>query len=64
MVLKDNHECDWLYLAPNDAHRMKKGTWKLNDDTKELTIISIDEEKIMVFVVIDVNELELKIKNI
>ena len=26
--------CDWFYLAPNDAHHFRKGTWRLDPDVR------------------------------
>ena len=38
MELRRNGTCDWLYLAPTDAHHMKKGTWTYEESSQELTI--------------------------
>jgi hypothetical protein len=37
-----NGDCEWLFLAPNDAHRLKSGKWIL--DPKDKTIIRITKE--------------------
>jgi hypothetical protein len=62
MILNENNECDWLYLAPNDAHGMKKGNWDFDSQTGELKILQ-DGEIVMNLQVVDIGENLIKIKN-
>ncbi len=41
-VFRENGECDWYYLSPDDNHRFKKGTWQL--DQVDGTILEIKKE--------------------
>ncbi len=43
MELRENNECSWLYLAPNDAHHMKEGTWMYEE--KDATLVIFDENQ-------------------
>ncbi|MCB9233712.1 MAG: hypothetical protein H6581_18790 [Bacteroidia bacterium] len=38
MDLKSDQTCQWLYLAPNDAHHMEPGTWTYDPGTHLLKI--------------------------
>lgn len=35
-------DCEWLFLAPNDAHHFKKGKWMLDEADKTLLKITKD----------------------
>jgi hypothetical protein len=43
---KENGECSWLNLAPNDAHYMVQGTWSYD---KEKRIITVKDQSGNVF---------------
>jgi hypothetical protein len=63
MDLKDNNICSWLYLAPDDGHYMKDGTWTFDSITMTLKVFNANAEEIESFVVIATNKDILKIKN-
>ncbi len=37
-----NGDCEWLYLSPDDAHRMKAGKWQLDPNDKNIVHITTD----------------------
>jgi hypothetical protein len=43
---KQNGECSWLHLAPNDAHYMIQGNWSY-DKGQQIIIIKDKSEKII-----------------
>jgi hypothetical protein len=46
MKLRRDGSCDWLYLAPNDAHHMKSGTWQCSIPDRTLKIFD-DSDKLV-----------------
>jgi hypothetical protein len=63
MELKEGGICSWLYLAPNDAHQMKEGTWTYNKVTHLLRIFNVDAEVVKSFNLSGAGENILKFKN-
>lgn len=63
-VFKANNVCEYLTLAPTDAHRMEKGTWEMNDKTNIIKIYDADSKVIYEFKVIEIKEDLLKLKAI
>jgi len=63
MDLKENGSCAYLYLAPNDAHHMKDGTWTFDENTKTLKIFNASNEVIKNFIIAKVGEDILQIEN-
>jgi hypothetical protein len=63
MELKEGGICLWMYLAPNDAHHMKDGTWTYNKMTQTLRLFNTDKEVVKSFKVSDAGENILKVKN-
>ena len=39
-VFNKDGSCQYLYLAPNDAHKMTEGTWKIDPDNQSRVLIS------------------------
>lgn len=62
MVLKENNQCEWLYLHPSDMHSMKGGTWQLDKDLKTLSIYNLDGIIVKEFEVTDFNNQLLTFK--
>jgi len=62
MDLKEDGSCTYLYLAPNDAHSKKAGTWTFDEETKNFKILSTGKEVIREFVIAKVEEDVLQIK--
>ena len=62
MELKNDEKCTWLYLAPNDAHKMMAGTWNYKRDTKTLRIFNAQNEEVKMFQISEKEENLLKIK--
>lgn len=60
MVLKENEACDWLYLAPNDAHHMRPGTRKFSDGTNTLKIYNEEGQEVRSFQMVDIGKDQLK----
>lgn len=40
---KENGECEWYYLSPDDNHRFKKGKWKFDPKNKDILQITKDD---------------------
>ena len=51
MDLKADLSCKWLFLAPDDGHFMKDGTWKYDPVDKSLRIFDLDGGQVEAFVV-------------
>jgi len=63
MNLKKKNKCTWLYLAPNDAHHMKDGTWTFNEKTRILKIFNNDKQEVKSFEIAVIKENKLILKN-
>ena len=63
LVLKENGKCSWLYLAPNDAHHMVKGTWMYEGENRIIEIFNAKGESVNKYMLIELNEKIMKIKN-
>ena len=63
MDLKKDSNCSWYYLAPNDGHKMKDGTWTFNSEKNVLKIFNLDNGEIKSFIIEQVDENILKINN-
>lgn len=63
MDLKKDSTCSWFYLAPNDAHSMKDGTWSFDKEMKILKIFNLNNEEVKSFNIEHVEENILKIEN-
>ena len=62
MQLNLDSSCQWLYLAPNDRHEMKPGTWKYIGETKKLSIYNSENNIVKSFLIESVDEDKLNIK--
>ena len=62
MDLQAGGACTWLWLAPNDGHRMKPGTWNYDMRTKVLTIKDEDGEEVRRYDVVEIDRSILKVK--
>ena len=62
MDLQAGGTCSWLWLAPNDGHRMKPGTWNYDQRSKVLTIKDEDGEVVRRYDVVEVDRAMLKVK--
>ena len=38
-IFKKNGECEWFYLAPNDQHHFRLGSWRVDHSTNSVLII-------------------------
>jgi hypothetical protein len=63
MVLKKEGTCSWYYVAPNDGHFMKDGTWTFDNEKKVLKIFNMNKEEVKSFKIEQVAENILKIEN-
>lgn len=63
--IKENNTCDYLVLAPNDAHYFKNGSWEYDEKTNILKIFTDNFDVLYVFKVIELKHdfLKLKINN-
>lgn len=62
MDLKAGGSCSWLWLAPNDGHRMKPGTWTYDEESKKLVIRDESGKVVKEYVVLEVSGEMLKVK--
>ena len=46
-IFEADGRCQWYYLAPNDAHRFREGTWRMEGDT-----LYVDQEETVAFQVV------------
>lgn len=46
MDLREKNQCAWLYLAPDDGHYMKEGTWTYDEKTGLLLVYDSDHQEI------------------
>ena len=60
MVLKENGACEWLYLAPNDAHHMRPGTWKFFEGSNTLKIYNEEGQEIGNYQIVEIGKDQLK----
>ncbi|MDI6802417.1 MAG: hypothetical protein QME58_01050 [Bacteroidota bacterium] len=56
----DSGECEYLVLAPNDAHYFENGTWTFNEDNKLLVIFDSTQQAIRELKIISVTKDQLK----
>ncbi len=63
MDLQEDGTCSWFYLAPNNGHFMKDGTWTFNKEKKVLRIFNLNNEEVKSFIIEQVDENILKIEN-
>ena len=62
MVLKEDGKCKWLYLAPNDGHHMKPGSWKILEESRVLTVYAENGRETELSRAFELAEDELRIK--
>jgi len=62
MNINENNKCSYLYLAPNDAHHMKEGTWTYDQQSRTLKIYNSENKKVRTFVIETMGKDVLKIK--
>lgn len=62
--LRKDGNCDWLYLAPNDAHRMKAGTWQFSKSTNELVIFDETGKEVHRYEITSIEENMLVLKRL
>jgi len=41
-IFRKNGECEWYFLSPDDNHRFKTGTWRIDPDDKNILQITKD----------------------
>ncbi len=61
---RNNNECSYLVLAPNDGHYMEEGTWKFDEKNNALTIRTKQSKILYNFQVLEVTENILRIENL
>jgi hypothetical protein len=61
---KDNNACDYLVLAPNDAHYMEEGIWELNEKTNTIKIMNMEYDILFRFKIIELSDNLLKLKKV
>jgi len=54
--------CDYLVLASNDAHYFQEGRWNFNEERKEVSIMDLEGNALMSFVIIDANQESITIR--
>jgi hypothetical protein len=63
MNLKSGSICSWLVLSQNDGHYMQDGTWTFNEETKELKLYNMEGKEVRRFIIEEVEDKILKMKN-
>lgn len=61
LELRENNECSWLRLVPNDAHFMVEGTWDFNENELEIVASEASGNAVLKFKIFGVNEKGLKL---
>jgi len=61
---KDNNVCDYLVLAPNDAHYMEKGNWEYDEKTNNIKVMNMKYDILYELEIIELRDDLLKIKNL
>jgi hypothetical protein len=41
-IFRKNGECEWYFLSPDDNHRFKTGTWRIDPNDKNILQITKD----------------------
>ncbi len=60
---KENYECEFLVLAPNDAHYLEKGKWEYDENSKIIKILNFDNLVLKEFEINELTDNLLEIKN-
>ena len=47
-ILRENQECDYLVLAPNDAHFVETGSWQWDEESRMLNILKQDGSEVKI----------------
>jgi hypothetical protein len=55
-TLKEDWTCEFLVLAPNDAHYFIEGTWELNESNDVITLYDFDEKVLAQHEIIEIEE--------
>jgi hypothetical protein len=55
-ILRENQECDYLVLAPNDAHFIETGSWLWDEESRMLNIIGENGEELKIFQIDNVTD--------
>ncbi len=63
-VFRDNDECSYFVLAPNDAHYAEKGTWKFNEKKNTLIILNKQSKILYHWKILELTENILRVKDI
>ena len=58
---KDSGKCDYLVLAPNDAHYFEHGTWTYSEESRILIITDFSQQMIRKFKLIILTKELLKV---
>jgi hypothetical protein len=53
-IFSADGKCKWYYLAPNDAHHFRDGTWKI--DANAENIIHIEQDKTVSYQIVELTE--------
>jgi hypothetical protein len=53
---------DWLWLAPNDAHQLRQGTWWFDEDDRDVIHVQQDEET-LTYRILKLNRLILLLRD-
>lgn len=48
-ILRSEQECDYLVLAPNDAHYVETGSWNWDEESRMLNIMDKDGAEFKIF---------------
>jgi hypothetical protein len=61
---KDNNVCDYLVLAPDDAHYMEEGIWEFNEKTNIIRVMNMESDILFKLEIIELSDDLLKLKKI
>lgn len=42
-IFREDGTCEWMYLAPNDAHHLREGSWRFDDDDPAVIHVTQDD---------------------
>jgi hypothetical protein len=53
-IFSEDGKCQWYYLAPNDAHHFRDGTWKI--DAYAENVIHIEQEQTVSYRIVELTK--------
>ena len=63
MVLRPDYSCSWLYLAPNDGHKLIEGKWYFDKEKSILKILNLRGGLVKRFNIEEIEKDKMSIKN-